>query len=128
MFGSQRLHKLRKPHRPAFTMQLAPNSKYTLLTIDILNGKTVPLDKAQISWTEEKKSWLGNTSKAVLCIFCLFHRMLQYCKRSQSEMSHRQSATYFWLILLMLNVSVYTYSGTKAMTLMAHVLISAGST
>lgn len=36
-------------------MQLAPNLKYTLLMIDILNGKTVPLDKAQVSQTEGKK-------------------------------------------------------------------------
>lgn len=31
----------------------------TLLRLDILNGKTVPLDQAQISWTREKKELAG---------------------------------------------------------------------
>lgn len=33
----------------------APNVKYTRLMLDILHGKTVPLDQTQIPWLGEKK-------------------------------------------------------------------------
>lgn len=96
--------------------------------IDILNGKTVPLDKAQISWTGGGGEADQRIHSRQFCLFCLFYRMLQYCRRSQSGMSQRQWATEFWLLFWgSACLSTHT-QGYKAMAFIARVLKSGGST
>lgn len=51
MFAEAELTTQAGVSRTAF----APNVKYTRLMLDILHGKTVPLDQTQIPWPGEKK-------------------------------------------------------------------------
>lgn len=80
MFAEAELTTQAGVSRTAF----APNMKYTHLMLDILHGKTVPLDQTQIPWPGKKKELAGNPFKAALSAFCLFHRQPQHCTRAQS--------------------------------------------